>query len=251
MLHEACAVEIHKGRGITGIVGQKSAFAGNRALISELGIHIEPEAERNARKSESEGKTVVFFGWDGELQGFGVFGDRVKPDAIDLITELKTRGIDLHLVSGDSVATTQWTADAIGVQSFQSEVLPEQKANVVRRLQEHGAVVAMVGDGINDAPALAQADLGIAMGSGTDIAMRAAAVILMDGAIAKVADVFDIASQTMRVVRQNLFWAFFYNSVGISLAVAGILNPIIAAAAMLLSSASVVGNSLRLARQVS
>jgi P-type Cu2+ transporter len=250
-LHEASAIEIHKGRGITGIVRGKSIFAGNRALLAELGIQVEPELELSTSRFESEGRTVAFLGWDGALQAFAILGDRVKPDAINLLAELKMRGVDVRLVSGDALATTRWTASTIGVDSFESGVVPEQKADVVRRLQEHGAVVAMVGDGINDAPALAQADLGIAIGSGTDIAMRAAAVILMNGSILKVADIFDLASRTMRVVRQNLFWAFFYNSVGISLAVTGILNPIMAAVAMLLSSASVVGNSLRLARRVS
>ncbi|HKH99904.1 MAG TPA: HAD-IC family P-type ATPase, partial [Candidatus Sulfotelmatobacter sp.] len=146
-------------------------------------------------------------------------------------------------------ATTKWIASRLGTDSFEAEVLPEEKAGVVRRRQERGAVVTMVGDGINDAPALAQSDLGIAMGSGTDIAINAAAVVLMNGALGKVLDVFDLSQQTMRVVRQNLFWAFFYNTLGITLAVAGILNPIMAASAMLLSSLSVVGNSMRLARQ--
>lgn len=167
------------------------------------------------------------------------------------MAELKRRGIDVRLISGDAPATTRWTASAVGIDSFESEILPDQKADVVRRLQESGAVVAMVGDGINDAPALAQADLGIAMASGTDVATKAAAVTLMNGSLLKVLDVFDLSSQTMRVVRQNLFWAFFYNSLGISLAIAGILNPIMAAAAMLLSSAWVVANSLRLVRRVS
>ena len=250
-VHDATSVEIHKGRGITAIVTAKSVFAGNRRFIAEFGLTIDPETERQARESETEGKTVSFVGWDGKLRALAVFGDRVKTEAVSLVAELKRRGIDVRLISGDAPATTRWTASAVGINSFESEILPDQKADVVRRLQESGAVVAMVGDGVNDAPALAQADLGIAMASGTDVAIKAAAVTLMNGSLLKVLDVFDLSNQTMRVVRQNLFWAFFYNSLGISLAVAGILNPIMAAAAMLLSSASVVANSLRLVRRVS
>ena len=153
--------------------------------------------------------------------------------------------------SGGAHATTEWVASCLGITSFQAEVLPEEKTEAVRQLQASGAAVAMVGDGINDAPALAQANLGIAMGSGTDIAMKSAAVVLMNGSLPKIVEVLNLSRKTMRVVRQNLFWAFFYNSVGITLAVAGLLNPIMAAAAMLLSSVSVVGNSMRLARRTS
>jgi heavy metal translocating P-type ATPase len=249
-LHDATSVEIRKGHGITAIVTAKLVFAGNRRFITELGIQIDPDTERQALESETDGKTVSFVGWDGEVRALAIFGDRVKAEAVSLAAELRRRGIDVRLISGDAPATTRWAASALGIESFESEILPDQKADVVRRLQESGAVVAMVGDGINDAPALAQADLGIAMASGTDVAMKAAAVTLMNGSLLKVLDVFDLSSQTMRVVRQNLFWAFFYNSVGISLAVVGILNPIMAAAAMLLSSASVVANSLRLVRRV-
>ncbi len=162
------------------------------------------------------------------------------------MAELKRRGTKVHLVSGDSPSTTRWIAACLEADSYQAEVLPEQKAAFIQQLQGQGAIVAMVGDGINDAPALAQADLGIAMGSGTDIAMKAAAVVLMTGSLRKILEVFDLAARTLRIVRQNLFWAFLYNAVGITLAVAGFLNPIFAAAAMLLSSLSVVGNSLRL-----
>jgi P-type E1-E2 ATPase len=161
---------------------------------------------------------------------------------------LKHRGIEVRLISGDAQATTKWTATCLGITSYEAEVLPEEKAEAVRRLQKRNAVVAMIGDGINDAPALAQANLGIAMGSGTDVAMKAAAVVLMNGFLRRTLDVFDLSQKTMRIVRQNLFWAFFYNTIGIALAVAGILNPIMAAIAMLLSSVSVVGNSMRLRR---
>jgi heavy metal translocating P-type ATPase len=248
-LNEASALEIHKGRGITGSVSEHHVFAGNRRLANELGITINEAANEQARAWEEEGKTVSFVGWDGKLSALAAFGDELKPEAIELTAELKRRRIAVHLVSGDARATTKWAASCLGTNSFEAEVLPEEKAGVVRRLQEKGAIVAMVGDGINDAPALAQADLGIAMGSGTDIAMQAAAVVLMNGSLGKILDVFRLSRKTMRVVRQNLFWAFFYNSIGITLAVAGILNPIMAATAMLLSSVSVVGNSMRLARQ--
>ncbi len=249
IVHDANSVEIHKGRGITGIVRERHVFVGNRCLTKELGIWIDEAAEQQASQWEAEGKTVSFLGWDGELRALAAFGDKLKPEAIDLVAELKRRGLAVHLVSGDARATTKWAASCVGSDSYECEVLPEEKVGAVQRLQEKGAVVAMVGDGINDAPALAQADLGIAMGSGTDVAMKAAAVVLMNSSLRKVLDVFALSQKTLRVVRQNLFWAFFYNTVGISLAVTGVLNPIMAASAMLLSSLSVVGNSMRLARQ--
>lgn len=217
--------------------------------MKELGVRISYATDVQARAWEEEGKTVSFVGWDGELRALAAFGDKLKPEAIELAAELKRRGVAVHLVSGDALVTTKWVASCLGTYSSEAEVLPEEKVEVVRRLQEKGATVAMVGDGINDAPALAQADLGIAMGSGTDIAIEAAAVVLMNSSLRKILDVFDLSRKTMRLVRQNLFWAFFYNSVGITLAVAGILNPIMAATAMLLSSVSVVANSMRLARQ--
>ena len=150
------------------------------------------------------------------------------------------------IVSGDSHDATSRITEMVGADGFIAEAMPSDKTSIIAQLQKQGSVVAMVGDGINDAPALAQADLGIAIGSGTDIAMRASAIVLMNNSLSKLPVVFDLASKTWRVVRQNLFWAFFYNTVGISLAVTGILNPIIAAGAMLLSSLSVIGNSLRL-----
>lgn len=248
-LCDATNLEIHKGCGITGTVDVREIFVGNRRLVHRLNIRVDEGVEKHARKLENEGKTVALAGWDGELHALAVFGNRLKPDAVELVRELKRRGIEVHLISGDARATTKWTASCLGADHYAAEVLPEEKIEVVQRLQEHGAVVAMVGDGINDAPALAQSDLGIAMGSGADVAMQAAAVVLMNGSLRQIVDVFDLSQQTMRVIRQNLFWAFFYNTAGISLAVAGILNPIIAASAMLLSSLSVVANSLRLARR--
>lgn len=248
-IQDATCIEVHKGRGITATVADRSVFAGNRRLLSELGIHVDDAVEKQSSTWEAEGKTVSFAGWEGEVRTLAVFGDKLKPEAITLVSALKSRGMEVRLVSGDSRATTQWTASSLGIDSFESDILPGQKAEVVRRLQAEGAVVAMVGDGINDAPALAQADLGIAMGTGTDIAMKAASVVLMSRSLLKIPEVCDLSQQTMRVVRQNLFWAFFYNTIGITLAITGILNPIMAACAMLLSSVSVVGNSMRLSRK--
>lgn len=245
---EASDVEIHKGRGISGTVKNRIVFVGNRQFMREVGISIDEVAHRAALNSEREGKTVAFMGWDGILQGLAVFGDRIRPDAISLVNELKCRGVDVLLASGDSETTTESTATGAGIASFEAEVSPDGKAEFVKRLQSEGKIVAMVGDGINDAPALAQADLGIAMGSGTDIAMRAASVVLINPFLLKIPEVFDLSQRAIRVVHQNLFWAFFYNGIGISLAVVGILNPILAACAMLVSSVFVVGNSIRLSR---
>jgi heavy metal translocating P-type ATPase len=249
-LLEARAVTVHKGQGITGRVEGHEVFVGNRRLAAGLGISLDDSPAQRAAQREAEGKTITFFGWDGHLQGLLAFGDKLRPEGVQVVDELRKRGSRIHLVSGDSPATTRWIASCLAADSYQAEVLPEQKAAFVRQLQAAGGTVAMVGDGINDAPALAQADLGIAMGSGADIAMKAAAVVLMTSSLRKIPEVFSLAARTLRVVRQNLFWAFLYNGVGISLAVAGYLNPIFAAAAMLLSSLSVVANSLRLNRSL-
>jgi P-type E1-E2 ATPase len=246
-LFAASAVTVHKGQGITGYVEGREIFVGNRRLAEGLGISVDVFSTGRAAQFEAEGKTISFFGWDGRLQGLLAFGGELRADAVEVVAELRRRGSRVHLVSGDSLSTTRWIALCLGADSCQAEVLPEQKAAFVRQLQSGGAIVAMVGDGINDAPALAQADLGIAMDSGADIAMKAAAVVLMTSSLAKVLEVFSLAARTLRIVRQNLFWAFLYNLFGISLAVAGFLNPLFAAA-MLLSSLSVVANSLRLNR---
>ncbi len=247
-LAQCSCVEIHKGLGITGEVAGKSVFVGGRRLMKDLAITIDAGTELTGRRWEAQGRAVTFFGWDGVLRGCLAFGDVPRFNACALIGQLKSRSIRSHMISGDSYLTTESVARQLSIDSFRSEMLPEEKVSVVRGLKENGALVAMVGDGINDAPALAEADLGIAMGSGTDIAMRAASVVLMDSDLEEIPQVFDLARRTMQVVRQNLFWAFFYNVLGITLAVSGFLNPIFAAVAMLLSSSSVVANSLRLTR---
>lgn len=246
--HEAESVEIHKGLGITGTADGRRILIGDRRLARQMGIAIPPDYENLANRWESEGNTVVFFGWDEELKGCLAFGDKPRAHARELLAELRRRGIRSYLLSGDSVATTTAISRQVGADDFHAQVLPSQKAAVVREFKIKNGVVAMVGDGINDAPALAEADLGIALGGGADIAMRAASVVLMDNDLRKIPQVLDLAKKTLRVIRQNLFWAFFYNILGITLAIAGILTPIFAAIAMLLSSVSVVANSLRLSR---
>ena len=244
----ASDIEIRKGLGISGLVDTKEVFAGNRRLLATTGIGLCGEMLNEAHQRESEGKTVTFFGWDNEVQGIAVFGDPIRRDAVSLVRSLKDQGISVILLSGDAEATTKSIASALHADHYESEVLPEDKAKLVKSLQDEGSVVAMVGDGVNDGPALAQADIGIAMGSGADLAMKAAAVVLMRGSLHTIPAIFALASRSMRIIRQNLFWAFFYNLLGIALAITGKLNPILAAGAMLCSSISVVANSMRLTR---
>lgn len=248
-LLNAKEVEIRKGLGLTGNVAGLQVFAGNRRLMEVKGISIGDGIDQQAQQWQSLGYTVAFYGWEGKLRGLMAFGDRVKKDAPNVVADLKKRGIHTMLVSGDARETTAFVAATLGVDDFVAEALPNDKTTVIEQLQAQGQVVAMIGDGVNDAPALAQADLGIAIGSGTDIAMKAAAIVLMNNSLCKLPEVFELSHHTQRIVRQNLFWAFIYNSLGITLAVAGILTPIMAAGAMLLSSLSVIGNSLRLSRK--
>jgi heavy metal translocating P-type ATPase len=230
---KASDVTIHPGKGISGAVGGVRYFIGSRRLVG-------------AEVSAAESATTVYFGWDGTVKGAMTFGDRVRPDAAGLCRDLRERGVRTMLLSGDSEAATGSVAAAIGADAWKAEATPDEKVAVIRGLQQRGEVVAMVGDGVNDAPSLAQADLGIALGSGADIAMQAAPLVLMGASLAGVTDTLDLARRTFRVIRQNLFWAFAYNVAGMALAITGVLNPILSAAAMVLSSLSVIGNSRRL-----
>jgi heavy metal translocating P-type ATPase len=239
-LPRAQDVTIHAGRGIIGTVNGTPYFLGNRALVEQL-------AAKPASLPHLSG-SIVYFGWDGEARGALSFGDRVRPEAAALCADLHRRGIRTMLLSGDTRHATAAIASEIGADEWIAEALPERKVTIIRELQQQGTVVAMIGDGVNDAPSLAQADLGIALGSGADIAMQAAPLVLMGRSLTAVGETLDLARRTFTIVRQNLFWAFAYNAVGITLAMAGILNPILAAAAMVLSSLSVIGNSRRLAK---
>jgi heavy metal translocating P-type ATPase len=246
---DAQAVEIHKGQGIGGLVNNRRVFIGNRQLMSAAECKIDSASEQRAQRWQQLGRTVAFFAWDGAVRGTLAFGDQIKPGAPEMVERLRARGISIKLVSGDSWPTTAVVAAQIGVEDFTAEASPATKVQIIQELQKAGKRVALIGDGVNDAPALAHANLGIALGTGADIAMSAAPVVLMSGSLAKVEDAFRLAALTGSVVKQNLFWAFFYNIVGITLAITGVLTPIFAAAAMLLSSTSVVANSMRLSRQ--
>ena len=241
-------VQVRKGEGIAACVSGQRFFIGNLRLAVAMGCAIEPQMSALAQHWQESGRTVAYFGRAQTLLGVMAFGDRVKPGAAEMIGNLRRRRIAIKLVSGDAEPTTAAVAAQIGIGDFAAEVSPQGKALLVKALQKAGKRVAVIGDGVNDAPALANADLGIALGTGAEIAMSAAPVVLVSGSLDKVEDTFRLAARTTRVIRQNLFWAFFYNLAGIALAVTGVANPIMAAGAMLLSSASVVANSMRLSR---
>ena len=237
----ATDVRTHKGLGITGTVGGTEYFLGNRRLVESVTGRVEA-----LPAIPSEARTVIYYGWDSAVHGAMAFGDRIRPEASALCAGLRQRGIRSVLLSGDTRSMTEATAMAIGADDWIGEATPEQKVETIRRLQQSGQCVAMAGDGVNDAPSLAQADLGIAIGGGADIAIQAAPLVLVSGGVGAIIETLDLARRTFRIVRQNLFWAFFYNVTGITLAVTGVLSPIMAAGAMVLSSLSVIGNSRRL-----
>ena len=244
--------EAHLGRGVQGRVNGRSVAIGNAAFMRERGVDV---SSRNAEVTRiaDDGKTPVLVAVDGTLGGLLAVADAIRPTAGETVRALRDRGLQVALITGDHEQTAQAVARATGIDHVVAGVSPEGKVAEIERLRATGQVVAMVGDGINDAPALASADVGIAIGTGTDIALEAADVALMRGDPRGVVDVIDLSRRTMRVMRQNLFWAFVYNVIGIPIA-AGVLypafgillNPIVASAAMAFSSVSVVTNSLRL-----
>ncbi|MBE0598903.1 MAG: HAD-IC family P-type ATPase, partial [Desulfuromonadales bacterium] len=243
------------GKGVTGRVAGRSVALGNLALLADLGI--DPgELATAAEELRRQGETVVFLAVDGRAAGLLGVADPIKESTPEAIRELKAEGLRLVMLTGDSRTTAEAVAARLGIDEVEAEVLPERKAEVVKKLQQEGRKVAMAGDGINDAPALAQAEVGIAMGTGTDVAMESAGVTLMRGDLRGVLQARRLSQATMRNIRQNLFFAFVYNSLGVPVA-AGVLypffglllSPMIAAAAMSFSSVSVVGNALRLKTQ--
>ncbi len=251
----ASGFESITGQGAQADVGARRVAIGNHKLMDAIGAADE-SLRRRADVLRSEGQTVMFVAIDGAPAGLIGVADPIKESTPDAIRRLHRSGVRVVMLTGDSRRTAQAVADAVGIDEVHADVSPEDKHRIVRELQNAGAVVAMAGDGINDAPALAQADVGIAMGTGTDVAMESAGITLMRGDLRGVAQVRDLSRATMRNIRQNLFLAFVYNSLGVPIA-AGVLypwlgwllNPMIAAAAMSLSSVSVIGNALRLRRQ--
>jgi P-type Cu+ transporter len=239
------------GKGVSGTIGPKSIAAGNIALMRQLGISTKP-IDQQADTLRRAGQTVMYVAWEGILAGLIGVADPIRESTQQAIQELKREGIKVVMLTGDNHTTAAAVAQTLGIE-FQAEVLPAQKAEAVKKMQEEGAVVAMAGDGVNDAPALAQAQVGIAMGTGTDVAMETGAIVLVKGDLRGILKARRLSQRTMRNIRQNLFFAFFYNALGVPVA-AGILypvlglllNPMIAAAAMSFSSVSVIANALRL-----
>jgi Cu+-exporting ATPase len=244
------------GRGIAGSVDGRAIALGNLKLLEERRVDPGPLAEQ-AERLRADGQTVMFLSVDGAAAGLLGVADPIKTSTAEAIRLLRDDGVRLIMRTGDSRTTALAVAKKLGLDQVEAEVLPDQKNQVIRRLRSAGRIVAMAGDGVNDAPALAQADVGIAMGTGTDVAMQSAGVTLVKGDLRGIARARALSRATMRNIRQNLFLAFIYNALGIPIA-AGVLYPIlgvllspmIAAAAMSLSSVSVIGNALRL-RQAS
>ena len=236
------------------MVAGKSVLLGNLRFMKERGVEL-GRLLKAAHHLSEEGKSSMFVLVDGALGGILGVADSARDSSAAAVRALKGLGLDVYLISGDSRGTAETIARQVGIDRVVAEVLPDRKAAEVKRLQEGGAVVAMVGDGINDAPALAQADVGIAVGSGTDIAMETADITLVKRGLEGVVEAILLSRRTLQIIKQNLFWAFFYNSIGIPVA-AGVLyptmgillSPVVAAAAMAMSSVSVVLNALRLRR---
>ena len=235
-----------EGKGVQGIVDGHAVLVGRDSLLAEWSLQPSRELASTKARAEGEGKTVVAVGWDGQARGILVVADTVKPTSAEAIAQFKAIGLTPILLTGDNEAVARRIATEVGIDEVIAEVLPEDKVNVVTRLQREGKIVAMIGDGVNDAPALAQADLGLAMGTGADVAIEASDITLVRGDLRSAVDAIRLSRKTLGTIKTNLFWAFAYNVAAIPVAALGMLNPMLAGAAMALSSVFVVGNSLRL-----
>ncbi|WP_448904882.1 heavy metal translocating P-type ATPase, partial [Gemella sp.] len=242
------------GLGISATVDGKSIFIGNEKLMLENNIDTKDSVEK-AEKYASEGKTPLFIAVDSELAGIIAVADQIKESSLKTVEKLHSLGLEVVMLTGDNKKTAQVIASQLSIDKVVSEVLPEDKANEIKKLQAQGKKVAMVGDGINDAPALVQAEVGIAVGTGTDVAIDAADIVLMKPDLNSVVNAIVLSKKTIRNIKENLFWAFFYNVIGIPFAMGvfyifggPLLNPMLAGAAMSFSSISVVLNALRLKR---
>ncbi|MEA2332520.1 MAG: P-type Cu+ transporter [Thermoleophilaceae bacterium] len=248
LLPAAEAFGNREGLGVEGVVDGHAVVVGRPALLGDWAMHLPPELDAARLAAEQRGQTAVAAGWDGRAAAVLVVADTLKPTSRDAVASLKALGLRPVLLTGDNETTAKAVAAELGIAEVIAEVLPSDKADVVRRMQAEGRVVAMVGDGVNDAPALAQADLGLAIGTGTDVAIEASDLTLVSGDLRAAADAIRLSRATLRNIKQNLAWAFGYNVAALPLAAAGLLNPVIAGAAMALSSVSVVANALRLRR---
>ncbi|MGV0680137.1 heavy metal translocating P-type ATPase [Mycolicibacterium fortuitum] len=236
------------GLGVQGIVDGHALVVGRRRLLADWGQQLSPELDTAMREAQALGRTAIAVGWDGKARAVLVVADAVKPTSKEAIEQLRGLGLEPIMLTGDNEAAARAIAEQVGVQEVYAEVLPQDKVDVVKRLQDEGRVVAMVGDGVNDAAALAQADLGLAMGTGTDVAIEASDLTLVRGDLRAAADAIRLSRRTLATIKGNLFWAFAYNVAALPLAAAGLLNPMLAGAAMAFSSVFVVSNSLRLRR---
>jgi Cu+-exporting ATPase len=253
-LEDAKDFQVFPGQGVSGRIGDRRVALGNRKLLEVLGVSPEGLTER-AEAMRQEGQSAVFLLVDDRLAGLVAVADPIKASTPAALRSLHEEGIRVVMVTGDSRTTAAAVARKLGIDQVEAEVLPDQKVAIVKRLQSGGRTVAMAGDGINDAPALAQADVGIAMGTGTDVAMESADVTLVKGDLRAIVRARRLSRATMRNIRQNLFFAFVYNALGVPIA-AGVLypvlglllSPMVASAAMTFSSVSVIGNALRLRR---
>ncbi|MCZ7594244.1 MAG: copper-translocating P-type ATPase [Hyphomicrobium sp.] len=235
------------GHGICGMIDGRKVLFGNRRLLRQEGVDA-GQAEPEMRRLEQEGKTAMLLAIDGQLAGIIAVADTLKPDAVEAVAALRDDGVGVALLTGDNERTANAIGRELGIDRVFAEVLPGDKVRIIKELQSQDETVAMVGDGVNDAPALAAADIGIAIGSGSDVAKETGSIILVRDKVSDVVTAIRIARATLRKIKQNLFWAFFYNTVAIPVAAFGFLNPIIAAAAMALSSLSVIVNSALLKR---
>ncbi|MFM1723466.1 heavy metal translocating P-type ATPase [Rhodococcus sp. PAM 2766] len=237
-----------EGKGVQGVVDGHAVVAGRESLLADWSLHLPDALARAKREAEKLGRTAIAAGWDGRARAVFVVADAIKDTSADAVRRFKQLGLNPVLLTGDNETVARTVAAQVGIDTVIAEVLPGDKVEAVQKLQADGKVVAMVGDGVNDAAALAQADLGLAMGTGTDVAIEAANITLVRGDLRSAADAIELSRKTLRTIKGNLFWAFAYNAAAIPLAAAGLLNPMLAGAAMAFSSVIVVSNSLRLRR---
>jgi Cu+-exporting ATPase len=237
-----------EGLGVEGVIEGHGVVVGRPALLADWGLRLPEPLEQVREQAEARGQTAVAASWDGRPAAVFVVADTPKSSSAEAVSRMRRLGLRPVLVTGDNEATARAVAAQVGIDEVIADVLPEDKAELVAGLQREGRVVAMVGDGVNDAPALAQADLGLAIGAGTDVAIEASDLTLVSGDLNAAPDAIRLSRSTLTTIRGNLFWAFAYNVFLIPAAAAGFLNPILAGAAMAFSSVFVVSNSLRLRR---